>query len=58
MSVNMPAKTMIFTAHRKFDGKDFRPISGGEYIQMSGRAGRRGMDTKEYGLNFQLDLRH
>ena len=30
----------------KFDGKDFRPISGGEYIQMSGRAGRRGMDPK------------
>ena len=46
MGVNMPAKTVIFTAHRKFDGKDFRPISGGEYIQMSGRAGRRGMDTK------------
>ena len=46
MGVNMPAKTVIFTAHRKFDGKDFRPISGGEYIQMSGRAGRRGMDPK------------
>ena len=50
MGVNMPAKTVIFTAHRKFDGKDFRPISGGEYIQMSGRAGRRGMDTKECGF--------
>ena len=46
MGVNMPAKTVIFTSFRKFDGKDFRPISGGEYIQMSGRAGRRGMDTK------------
>ena len=46
MGVNMPAKTVVFTAHRKFDGKDFRPISGGEYIQMSGRAGRRGMDNK------------
>uniref|UniRef100_H2ZE10 RNA helicase n=1 Tax=Ciona savignyi TaxID=51511 RepID=H2ZE10_CIOSA len=48
MGVNMPAHTVIFTSIRKFDGKDFRWITGGEYIQMSGRAGRRGMD--ENGL--------
>ena len=46
MGVNMPAHTVIFTSIRKFDGKDFRWITGGEYIQMSGRAGRRGMDER------------
>ncbi|KAK4536665.1 hypothetical protein CDCA_CDCA09G2690 [Cyanidium caldarium] len=44
MGLNMPAKTVIFTALRKFDGERFRPITSGEYIQMSGRAGRRGID--------------
>eukprot|EP00052_Salpingoeca_macrocollata_P028835 m.283314 g.283314 ORF g.283314 m.283314 type:complete len:1104 (+) comp22905_c9_seq1:498-3809(+) len=46
MGLNMPAKTVVFTSVRKFDGKDFRWISGGEYIQMSGRAGRRGLDAR------------
>lgn len=46
MGLNMPARTVLFTSCRKFDGKDFRFISSGEYIQMSGRAGRRGKDDK------------
>lgn len=46
MGVNMPARTVLFTSTRKFDGKEFRSITGGEYIQMSGRAGRRGMDER------------
>ena len=46
MGVNMPAKTVLFTSARKFDGTDNRWISGGEYIQMSGRAGRRGKDDR------------
>lgn len=46
MGLNMPARTVLFTAPRKFDGKKFRWISSGEYIQMAGRAGRRGLDDK------------
>ena len=52
MGVNMPAKTVVFTACRKFDGTDFRMISAGEYIQMSGRAGRRGLDDR--GIVIQM----
>ncbi|KAI0075751.1 hypothetical protein K474DRAFT_1359839 [Panus rudis PR-1116 ss-1] len=44
IGLNMPAKTVVFTSARKFDGRVFRNISSGEYIQMSGRAGRRGLD--------------
>jgi ATP-dependent RNA helicase DOB1 len=46
IGLNMPAKTVVFTSVRKFDGRDFRWVSGGEYIQMSGRAGRRGKDDR------------
>ncbi|CAH1772734.1 unnamed protein product [Owenia fusiformis] len=46
MGLNMPARTVLFTSARKFDGKDFRSVSSGEYIQMSGRAGRRGLDDR------------
>ncbi|XP_078573657.1 exosome RNA helicase MTR4-like [Branchiostoma floridae x Branchiostoma japonicum] len=46
MGLNMPARTVLFTSARKFDGKDFRWVSSGEYIQMSGRAGRRGLDER------------
>lgn len=44
--LNMPAKTVVFTNVRKFDGAGFRWITSGEYIQMSGRAGRRGKDDR------------
>lgn len=46
IGLNMPAKTVVFTSVTKFDGKEFRHLSGGEYIQMSGRAGRRGLDAR------------
>lgn len=46
IGLNMPAKTVVFTAARKFDGTAFRNLSSGEYIQMSGRAGRRGLDER------------
>jgi len=46
IGLNMPAKTVIFTGCKKFDGRVQRILSSGEYIQMSGRAGRRGLDDR------------
>ncbi len=46
LGINMPARTVVFTSIEKFDGETFRWIGGGEYIQMSGRAGRRGIDAR------------
>ncbi|XP_014518439.1 DExH-box ATP-dependent RNA helicase DExH11 isoform X2 [Vigna radiata var. radiata] len=44
MGVNAPARTVVFDSLRKFDGKEFRQLLSGEYTQMAGRAGRRGLD--------------
>ncbi|KAG6411596.1 hypothetical protein SASPL_129679 [Salvia splendens] len=46
MGLNMPAKTVVFTSVKKWDGDSHRYIASGEYIQMSGRAGRRGKDER------------
>ena len=46
MGLNMPARTVVFTAMQKWDGSAHRWMDSGEYIQMSGRAGRRGKDDK------------
>lgn len=46
MGINMPARTVVFTSIEKFDGDEYRWITGGEFIQMSGRAGRRGLDDR------------
>ncbi|KAF7307318.1 ATP-dependent RNA helicase [Mycena indigotica] len=45
MGVNMPAKCVVFSGIRKHDGRSFRDILPGEYTQMAGRAGRRGLDA-------------
>ncbi|XP_064557033.1 superkiller complex protein 2 isoform X1 [Zonotrichia leucophrys gambelii] len=45
MGVNMPARTVVFDSIRKHDGSSFRDLLPGEYTQMSGRAGRRGLDA-------------
>ncbi|XP_071447333.1 superkiller complex protein 2 [Hetaerina americana] len=44
MGVNMPARTVVFESHTKYDGLQTRPLLPAEYIQMAGRAGRRELD--------------
>ena len=41
----MPAKCVVFSSIRQHDGRSFRDILPGEYTQMAGRAGRRGLDA-------------
>jgi len=45
MGVNMPARAVVFNSIRKHDGTQFRVLEPGEYTQMAGRAGRRGLDS-------------
>lgn len=54
--LNMPAKTVVFHNVRKFDGGSNRWITPGEYIQMSGRAGRRGIDDRGISCDKQAVL--
>ncbi|KAF5687599.1 atp-dependent rna helicase dob1 [Fusarium circinatum] len=46
IGLNMPAKTVVFTQVTKWDGVKRRPLTSSEYIQMAGRAGRRGLDAR------------
>lgn len=46
IGLNMPAKTVVFTSVKKFDGVSERWVTPSEFIQMSGRAGRRGLDER------------
>lgn len=45
MGLNLPTRTVVFSGYRKHDGHSFRALLPGEYTQMAGRAGRRGIDT-------------
>lgn len=44
MGLNLPTRTVVFSSLRKHDGTGFRDLLPGEFTQMSGRAGRRGLD--------------
>lgn len=44
MGLNLPTRTVVFSGYRKYDNKGFRDLVPGEYTQMAGRAGRRGLD--------------
>ena len=48
VGINMPTKTVVFTSFRKYDDEceNMRVLRTSEYIQMAGRAGRRGKDVK------------
>jgi superfamily II RNA helicase len=48
LGINMPARTVVFSSLRKFDGVSFDYLRTREYLQMAGRAGRQGID--EAGL--------
>jgi ATP-dependent RNA helicase HelY len=42
--VNFPARTIVLLNSDRFNGREFMPLSPTEFHQMTGRAGRRGMD--------------
>ncbi len=48
VGINMPACTVVFESLEKYDGISFRYLKAREYHQMSGRAGRRGIDSIGY----------
>ena len=50
VGLNMPTRSVVFTSYRKYDDgtNGMRMLTTDEYIQMAGRAGRRGKDTKGY----------
>lgn len=45
IGVNMPTKTVVFTDVKKFTNNNHRFFKTSEYLQMAGRAGRRGIDS-------------
>jgi len=46
LGINMPARTVVFSSLRKFDGVGFSTLKVREYQQMAGRAGRQGIDER------------
>ncbi len=46
VGINMPTKTVIFTSLEKYSDGGERFLHTSEYVQMAGRAGRRGKDDK------------
>ena len=46
LGVNMPARSVVLGSLSKFDGTQMRLLTPNEYQQLTGRAGRRGMDAK------------
>jgi superfamily II RNA helicase len=46
LGINMPARTVIFDALSKYDGQQISPLTVREFMQMAGRAGRRGLDVE------------
>ena len=46
LGINMPAKSIMIDSSFKYDGVRTRLISKSEFLQLTGRAGRRGIDNK------------
>lgn len=50
LGINMPAKTVVLESLSKFTGESHEVLRPGEYTQLTGRAGRRGIDVQGYGI--------
>jgi ATP-dependent RNA helicase HelY len=50
LGINMPARTVVLDTLSKFDGEGHSLLEPGDYTQLTGRAGRRGIDTVGYGV--------
>jgi len=44
LGINMPARSVVIETLSKFTGEQHEPLTPGEYTQLTGRAGRRGID--------------
>jgi ATP-dependent RNA helicase HelY len=50
LGINMPAKTVVLESLSKFTGEGHELLQPGDYTQLTGRAGRRGIDLRGYGI--------
>lgn len=50
LGINMPAKTVVIENLFKFSGERHELLTPGEYTQLTGRAGRRGIDDVGYAV--------
>jgi ATP-dependent RNA helicase HelY len=50
LGINMPARTVVLEKLDKFNGEARVPITAGEYTQLTGRAGRRGIDDEGHSV--------
>lgn len=50
LGINMPARTVVLEKLEKFNGEARVPITSGEYTQLTGRAGRRGIDVEGHAV--------
>ncbi len=46
LGINMPARSVVLERLSKFNGEQHEIIKPGDYTQLTGRAGRRGIDTE------------
>ena len=50
LGINMPARTVVLEKLVKFNGEQHAPLTPGEYTQLTGRAGRRGIDVEGHAV--------
>jgi len=50
LGINMPARTVVLERLVKYNGEEHAPLTPGEYTQLTGRAGRRGIDVEGHAV--------